>query len=159
MTISRALRALLSVLTIERRKLRRPRRGQREGLHLVRAVCAEGPNAFPMGWQITTEEAHRRINLLAIECKYRAVDVHWHEPDVSLVEAMMSRGGREVWMSSKPPGATARALTRGPSFSRLIRGERRANAASIWKARPRPIRNELGLPWITFRLAHALFPS
>ncbi len=96
MTISRALRALLSVLTIELKKATPPEARQREGLHLVRAVCAEGPNAFPMGWQITTEEAHRRINLLAIEVKYRAVDVHWHEPDVSLVEAMMSRGGREV---------------------------------------------------------------
>lgn len=52
----------------------------------------------PFQWdgQITTEEAHRRINLLRSSVKYRAVDVHWHEPDVSLVEAMMSRGGREV---------------------------------------------------------------
>lgn len=52
----------------------------------------------PFQWdgQITTEEANRRINLLRSSVKYRAVDVHWHEPDVSLVEAMMSRGGREV---------------------------------------------------------------
>ncbi len=52
----------------------------------------------PFQWdgQITTEEAHRRINLLRSSVKYRAVDVHWHEPDVSLVEAMMSRGGREI---------------------------------------------------------------
>lgn len=52
----------------------------------------------PFQWdgQITPEEAQRRIGLLRRSVKYRAVDVHWHEPDVSLVEAMMSRGGREV---------------------------------------------------------------
>lgn len=52
----------------------------------------------PFQWdgQITPEEAKRRIDLLRRSVKYRAVDVHWHEPDVSLVEAMMSRGGREV---------------------------------------------------------------
>ena len=82
---------------------------------------------FQRDGQITTEEAHRRINLLRSSVKYRAVDVHWHEPDVSLVEAMMAAvAGERCAMSSKPPGATARALTHGPSFSRLIRGERRA---------------------------------
>lgn len=52
----------------------------------------------PFQWdgQITPEEAKRRIDLLRRSVKYRAVDVHWHEPDVSLVEAMMSRGGRDV---------------------------------------------------------------
>lgn len=52
----------------------------------------------PFQWdgQITPEEAKRRIGLLRRSVKYRAVDVHWHEPDISLVEAMMSRGGREV---------------------------------------------------------------
>ncbi len=52
----------------------------------------------PFQWdgQISPEEAKRRIDLLRRSVKYRAVDVHWHEPDVSLVEAMMSRGGREV---------------------------------------------------------------
>ena len=54
--------------------------------------------ATPFQWdgQISPEEAARRISLLRRSVKYRAVDVHWHEPDVSLVEAMMSRGGREV---------------------------------------------------------------
>ena len=52
----------------------------------------------PFQWdgQISPEEAQRRIDLLRRSVKYRAVDVNWHEPDVSLVEAMMSRGGREV---------------------------------------------------------------
>ena len=54
--------------------------------------------ATPFQWdgQITPDEAQRRIDLLRRSVKYRAVDIHWHEPDVSLVEAMMSRGGREV---------------------------------------------------------------
>lgn len=52
----------------------------------------------PFQWdgQIPPEEAKRRIDLLRRSVKYRAVDVHWHEPSVSLIEAMMSRGGREV---------------------------------------------------------------
>ncbi len=54
--------------------------------------------ATPFQWdgQITPDEAQRRIDLLRRSVKYRVVDIHWHEPDVSLVEAMMSRGGREV---------------------------------------------------------------
>ena len=28
--------------------------------------------------------------------KYKAVDVHYHDPATSIVEAVMSRGGREV---------------------------------------------------------------
>ena len=54
--------------------------------------------ATPFQWdgQIAPEEAQRRIDLLRRSVKYKAVDVHWHEPDVSLVEAMMSRGGRAV---------------------------------------------------------------
>ena len=52
----------------------------------------------PFQWdgQIPPEEAYRRIGLLRRSVKYRAVDIHWHEPDGSIVEAMMSRGGREV---------------------------------------------------------------
>lgn len=111
----------------------------------------------PFQWdgQITTEEAHRRINLLRSSVKYRAVDVHWHEPDVSLVEAMMSRGGREVCDVVETAWRHARALTHGPSFSRLIRGERRVqNAALIWKASPKVNTKRAGLHrGTTFQLA------
>ena len=46
--------------------------------------------------QISPEEAMRRVNLLRRSVKYRAVDVHWHEPVESMIEAMMSRGDRRI---------------------------------------------------------------
>ncbi|WP_102378405.1 TIGR03960 family B12-binding radical SAM protein [Raoultibacter timonensis] len=51
----------------------------------------------PFQWdgQIPPEEAMRRVNLLRSSVKYRAVDVHWHDPSTSFIEAVMSRGGRE----------------------------------------------------------------
>lgn len=52
----------------------------------------------PFQWdgQIPPEEALRRVNLLRHSVKYRAVDVHWHDPSTSFVEAVMSRAGREA---------------------------------------------------------------
>ena len=52
----------------------------------------------PFQWdgQIAPEEAIRRVNLLRHSVKYKAVDVHWHDPETSFVEAVMSRGGREA---------------------------------------------------------------
>ena len=38
----------------------------------------------------------RRVGLLKRSVKYKAVDVHYHDPATSFVEAVMSRGGREV---------------------------------------------------------------
>ncbi len=52
----------------------------------------------PFQWdgQIPPEEARRRVGLLKRSVKYRAVKVHYHDPEASFVEAVMSRGGREV---------------------------------------------------------------
>ena len=52
----------------------------------------------PFQWdgQIAPEEAIRRVNLLRHSVKHKAVDVHWHDPETSFVEAVMSRGGREA---------------------------------------------------------------
>ena len=52
----------------------------------------------PFQWdgQIPPEEALRRVDLLRRSVKHRAVDVHWHDPETSFVEAVMSRGGREI---------------------------------------------------------------
>lgn len=58
----------------------------------------------PFQWdgQISPEEALRRVNLLRRSVKYKAVDVHWHDPHTSFIEAVMSRGGREtaVWVEA-----------------------------------------------------------
>lgn len=52
----------------------------------------------PFQWdgQIAPEEALRRVGLLRRSVKCRAVAVHWHDPETSFVEAVMSRGGREA---------------------------------------------------------------
>ena len=52
----------------------------------------------PFQWdgQIPPEETRRRIGLLKRSLKSRAIDVHYHDPATSFVEAVMSRGGREV---------------------------------------------------------------
>ncbi|MGI6105478.1 MAG: TIGR03960 family B12-binding radical SAM protein [Raoultibacter sp.] len=51
----------------------------------------------PFQWeeQISAEEAQRRVNLLRSSVKYRAIKVGWHDPSTSLIEAVLSRGGRE----------------------------------------------------------------
>ncbi|MBQ3300812.1 MAG: TIGR03960 family B12-binding radical SAM protein [Eggerthellaceae bacterium] len=52
----------------------------------------------PFQWdgQIAPEEALRRVNLLRHSVKYRAIDIRWHDPATSFVEAVMSRSGREA---------------------------------------------------------------
>ncbi len=54
----------------------------------------------PFQWdgQISPEEALRRINLLRASIKYRAIEVNWHDPSTSFVEAVMSRAGRDAAM-------------------------------------------------------------
>ena len=72
---------------------------QRGGLGLSVSCALFVPKAqTPFQWdgQITPEEAMRRVNLLRHSVKYRAVDVHWHDPATSFVEAVMSRAGREA---------------------------------------------------------------
>ena len=52
----------------------------------------------PFQWdgQISRDEALRRVGILRRSVKYKAVDVHWHDPETSFIEAVMSRGGREA---------------------------------------------------------------
>ncbi|NGM17388.1 TIGR03960 family B12-binding radical SAM protein [Eggerthellaceae bacterium zg-893] len=72
---------------------------QRGSVRLSVSVAVFVPKAqTPFQWdgQITPEETLRRIQLLRNSVKYKAVDVNWHDPKTSFVEAVMSRGGREV---------------------------------------------------------------
>ena len=52
----------------------------------------------PFQWdgQISPEEASRRVSLLRRSVKYKAVEVRWHDPKTSFIEAVMSRAGREA---------------------------------------------------------------
>ena len=86
----------------------------------------------PFQWdgQISPEEAKRRIDLLRRSVKYRAVDVHWHEPDVSLVEAMMSRGGRDVADVVETAWRSGARFDASTELSRSTSGRRRAKRAA-----------------------------
>lgn len=52
----------------------------------------------PFQWdgQISAEEALRRVGILRRSVRYRAVEVNWHDPQTSSIEAVMSRAGREA---------------------------------------------------------------
>ncbi|WP_302390924.1 TIGR03960 family B12-binding radical SAM protein [Eggerthella sinensis] len=78
---------------------------QRGGLALSISCALFVPKAqTPFQWdgQIPPEEALRRVNLLRNSVRYRAIDVHWHDPATSFVEAVMSRAGREgaAWVEA-----------------------------------------------------------
>ncbi len=83
----------------------------------------------PFQWdgQISREEAARRVGLLRRSVKYKAVDVHWHDPATSFVEAVMSRGGRETaaWVE-----AAWRRGARFDAWSELFREEAWREAAA-----------------------------
>ncbi len=71
---------------------------QRGALQVVVSCALFVPKAqTPFQWdgQIDAEEAMRRVKLLRNSVKYRAIQVNWHDPKTSFVEAVMSRGGRE----------------------------------------------------------------
>ncbi len=72
---------------------------QRGSLRMSVSCALFVPKAqTPFQWdgQIPPEEALRRVQLLRNSVKYRPVDVHWHDPATSFVEAVMSRAGREA---------------------------------------------------------------
>lgn len=90
--------ASLAQRTYDRMKAATPPE-QRGSLRMSVSCALFVPKAqTPFQWdgQITPEEALRRVQLLRNSVKYRAVDVHWHDPATSFVEAVMSRAGREA---------------------------------------------------------------
>lgn len=71
---------------------------QKGSVQISASVALFVPKAqTPFQWdgQIPPEEALRRVSLLRRSVKYKAVTVNWHEPKTSLIEAVMSRCGRE----------------------------------------------------------------
>lgn len=72
---------------------------QRGNLRLGVSVALFVPKAqTPFQWdgQISAEEALRRVHLIKAATKYRAITISYHEPKTSLIEAALSRGGREM---------------------------------------------------------------
>ncbi len=68
-------------------------------LKMTVAVAVFVPKAHtPFQWegQIPAEEARRRAGIIRDAVRFRAVRVDYHEPKTSFLEAVMSRGGREI---------------------------------------------------------------
>lgn len=74
-------------------------KGQRGGVSVSISVAVFIPKAqTPFQWcaQTPDEEIKRRQQLLLHSVKNRAVRVHYHDAETSLLEAVMSRGGRDI---------------------------------------------------------------
>lgn len=74
-------------------------KGQRGGVSVSISVAVFIPKAqTPFQWcaQTPDEEIKRRQQLLLHSVKNRAVRVHYHDAETSLLEAVMSRGGRDL---------------------------------------------------------------
>ena len=80
----------------------RPRgrsQGQRGGVSVSISVSVFIPKAStPFQWcaQTPDDEVKRRQQLLLKSVKNRAVRVHYHDAETSLLEAALSRGGRDL---------------------------------------------------------------
>lgn len=72
---------------------------QRGSLRMVVSVAVFVPKSqTPFQWdgQISSEEALHRVELLKRSVRYKAIQVNYHDPKTSLIEAVMSRGGRHT---------------------------------------------------------------
>lgn len=72
---------------------------QRGSLSLGLSVNVFVPKAqTPFQWdgQISADEARRRVDVIRRNLRHKAISLSYHEPKTSFVEAVMSRGGREI---------------------------------------------------------------
>jgi radical SAM superfamily enzyme YgiQ (UPF0313 family) len=72
---------------------------QRGAIRVAVSVSTLVPKAqTPFQWdgQLTFEEMRRRQGVLRESMPRKGVDLHWHDAEVSFLEGVMARGGREV---------------------------------------------------------------
>lgn len=72
---------------------------QRGGLKIGVSVSTFVPKVnTPFQWepQVGLDEVRRRQSVLRESMPHKGVDLHWHDADVSFLEGVMARGGREV---------------------------------------------------------------
>ena len=72
---------------------------QRGGLRVAVSVSTFVPKTqTPFQWepQISLEEVRRRQGVLRESMPRKGVELHWHDSEVSFLEGVMARGGREV---------------------------------------------------------------
>ncbi|MDR0499934.1 MAG: TIGR03960 family B12-binding radical SAM protein [Coriobacteriales bacterium] len=72
---------------------------QRGQVRISVSVAVFVPKAqTPFQWcgQLARSEVQRRIALLRNSGLHKGIDLHWHDPSTSLIEAALSRGGRQI---------------------------------------------------------------
>lgn len=72
---------------------------KKRGVNITISVAFFVPKPFtPMQWepQITTEEYRRRVALLRDSIHAKSIQLHWHETDLSELEAVLARGDRRL---------------------------------------------------------------
>lgn len=127
-------------------------KGQRGGISVSVSVSVFIPKAAtPFQWcaQTPDEEVKRRQQLLIRSVRNRAVRVHYHDADTSLIEAVLSRGGRDL------SGVIMGAWRRGARFDAwteqfdLARWEdaAREEGIDLRAVAQTPFELEARLPW------------
>ena len=93
----RAIGALVQrVFTVAREATPKAERG---GLRVAVSVSTFVPKAHtPFQWdgQVPIDEVRRRQSILRESMPHRGVELSWHDPSSSLLEAVLARGGREM---------------------------------------------------------------
>ena len=112
---------------------------------------AQGAHAVPVGGPDRPLRGGPRASRLLRESMPRkGVDLHWHDAEVSFLEGVMARGGRELADADRDGVArVARASMRGPSDSICHGGSMRSRRPGSTR---RPSRTASGtveepLPW------------
>lgn len=74
-------------------------KAERGGLRVAVSVSTFVPKAHtPFQWdgQVPIEEVRRRQGIVRDSMPHRGVELSWHDPSSSLLEAVLARGGREM---------------------------------------------------------------
>ena len=127
-------------------------KGQRGGLSVSISVSVFIPKAHtPFQWcgQLDDDEVRRRQKLLLDSVHDRAIRVHYHDAATSLIEAALSRGGRDmlpVIMGAWKRGARFDAWTEQFSLDRWLEAAHDAGVDLRAVARD-PFELDARLPW------------
>jgi len=126
--------------------------GARGSVRVAVSVSTFTPKAHtPFQWeaQIPLEEVRRRQALLREAVPRKGVELHWHDSDVSFLEGVMARGGREL---SSAIEAAWRAGARFDAWSEHFRLQTWLDAFAETSVDPAAIANrerplDETLPW------------
>jgi len=104
---------------------------------------------FQFCGQISTTETSRRIGLIKSSGLHKAIELHWHDPCSSQIEAVLSRGEREIADLIEASWRNGAAFD---AWSERFKMERWANAATscsinLSELAERSYSTDAALPW------------